>query len=54
MSQNRMLYIQNQTPPPSMHHKWKEFIDIVCKQPIEIHRGPTLDRKPLELKDKLF
>ena len=47
MSQNRMLYIQNQTPPPSMHHKWKEIIDVMCKQPIEIHRDQLLTKSPL-------
>ena len=27
---NRLLFIQFQTLPPSMHHKWKEIIDSVC------------------------
>jgi hypothetical protein len=28
---NKLLFIQIQTIPLSMHHKWKENIDIVCK-----------------------
>ena len=28
---NRLLFIQIQTLPPSMHHKWKESIDSACK-----------------------
>ena len=28
-----------------MHHKWKEIIDIVEKQPTENHRGLTPDVK---------
>ena len=31
MNWNRLPFIQVQTLPPSMHHKWKEIIDIVCK-----------------------
>ena len=27
----RLLFAQIQAPPPSMHHKWKEIIDIGCK-----------------------
>ena len=27
----RLLFVQIQTLPPSMHHMWKEIIDIVCK-----------------------
>ena len=28
---NRLLFVQIQTLPLSMHPKWKEIIDIVCK-----------------------
>jgi hypothetical protein len=32
MNRNRLLYfIQSQIFPPSMHYKWKEIIDIVCR-----------------------
>ena len=27
-----VLFIQIQTLPPSMHHKWKGIIDIACKE----------------------
>ena len=30
-NRNRLLFIQIQTIPPSMHQKWEETIDIVCK-----------------------
>jgi len=36
MNQKRLLFIQIQTLPPSMH-KWKVIIDMVCKK---------LDEKP--------
>jgi hypothetical protein len=29
---NRLLFVQIQTLPLSMHPKWKETIDVVCKQ----------------------
>ena len=35
MKWNRLLFIQIQTGLLSMHHKWKEIIDIVEKQPNE-------------------
>ena len=28
-----------QTPPPSMHHKWKENLDFVCKTTIGKSQG---------------
>ena len=35
MNQNRLLFIQIQTPPPIMHHhKWKDLKSYV-KQPME-------------------
>ena len=30
-NQNRLLFIRIQTLPPTIHHKWKESIDFVCK-----------------------
>jgi hypothetical protein len=37
INQNRLLFIQFQTLPPSMHHyKWKESIDSVSKTTNEI------------------
>ena len=29
MNQNMLLFIQIQTLPPSMHHKWKEIIETL-------------------------
>jgi hypothetical protein len=29
LDQNRLLQIQIQTLPTSMHHKWKEIVDFV-------------------------
>lgn len=46
MNQIIFLFIQIQSLPLSMHHKWNESIDIVCKQPMEYHRGP--DKKSLK------
>ena len=31
MKRNRLLLVEIQILPPSMHHKWQEIIDIVCK-----------------------
>ena len=31
MNQNRLLFIQTQTLPPHMHHKWKDINGILCK-----------------------
>ena len=28
----------------SMKHKWEEIIDIVCKQQIGNHKGPTSNK----------
>ena len=30
MNPNRLLFIQTQTLPLSIHHKWKDIMDIVC------------------------
>ena len=35
----------------SIHHKWKEIDDVVCKQPMENYRGPTPTKCPIDLKD---
>jgi hypothetical protein len=44
MNQNRLFFVQIQTLSSSMHHKWKEVIDLYAKQPKENHTGPTLDK----------
>jgi hypothetical protein len=44
MNQNKLLFIQIQTPPTpplSMHHKWKELLILYAQQPMKNHRGPT-------------
>ena len=46
-NQNRLPFIQIQTLPPSMHHKWKELIDIVCKTT----NGKFNSQRPIEFKD---
>ena len=52
MDPNRLLFIQIQTLPPSLHHTGKEAIGFcVKKPPIENHRGPTPDEEYLELRD---
>ena len=47
MNQIRLLFFQSQTLPPSMHHKWKEILDIVYN--IIGDQLPT--KSPIELKD---
>ena len=42
MNRNRLILIQIQTLPPSMHHKWKAAIEIVMKK---------TDEKSIESKD---
>jgi hypothetical protein len=43
---NTMLFfIQIQTLPPSMNHRWKYIIDIITIRPIENHIGPTPDKE---------
>lgn len=34
-----------------MHHKLKNYIDTVCKSPMEIHRNLLPTKCPVELKD---
>ena len=43
IEQNRLLIIYFQPLPPSIHHKWKEVLEVNfhAKQPMEVHRGPT-------------
>ena len=54
MNQNRLIFIQMQTLPPSMHHKWKLLI-WHAKQPIENHRGPAPNNNSnAQLKVKLM
>ena len=50
MNQNRLLFIQIQRQPLSMHHKWQQIIDFDAKQPLENLRGPTPVANPIELK----
>ena len=46
MNQNSLLFIQIRLPL-SMHHEWKEMIDVVCKttngKSMENQRGSILD-----------
>ena len=52
MNRNRLPFIQVQTLAPSMHHRWKEIIDIVCITTIAKFGGVLLPMKsPVELKD---
>ena len=44
MNQIRLLFVQIQTLSSSMHHKWKEVIDLYAKQPKENYTGPTSDK----------
>ena len=49
MTQTCLLLIQFQTLPPSIHHKWKEKIDIVFK----ITNGITEDHLSMKSSIKL-
>ena len=52
MNRNRLPFIQVQTLALSMHHRWKEMIDIVCITTIEKFGGVLLPMKiPVELKE---
>jgi hypothetical protein len=52
MKWNRLLYIQIQTLPPSLHHIWNKIMDIVSKTDNEKIIGDRLLLKgPIELKD---
>ena len=44
----RLLFAQIQAPPPSMHHKWKEIIDIGCKTSDE---NSLVTSSPVDLMD---
>ena len=35
MNWNMLLFVQIQTLPPRLHHKWKEIIEV-CKKPMKI------------------
>ena len=50
INQNKLLFIQIQTLSPSMHHKWKEIINLFSNQR-KIISGPTPNESPIELKD---
>jgi hypothetical protein len=45
MNRNRLLFIQIQTLPPSMHHKWKKLSIFYANEPVENHKGPMPDEK---------
>ena len=45
MNQYRLLLIQIQTLPLSMHHKWKEMIDFVYKTTNEKSKGGNSQQK---------
>jgi hypothetical protein len=45
MNQNRLLFVQIQILPPSMHQKRKESIDIVCKTTNRNSYGNNSQRK---------
>ena len=45
MKRNGLSFIQNYILPPSMHYKWKEISDSVCKESMENHSGSTPDGK---------
>ena len=51
MNQNRLLFVQIQTLPSSMHHKWKEVIDLYAKQPMGNYKGPIPDKTLDKWKD---
>ena len=51
MNQNRLLFIQIQALPPSMHHKWKEINDFVCKTTSRKSQETSPGETPIELKD---
>ena len=44
-TKNKLLSIQIETLPPSMHHMERNDWFCMPKQPMEIHRGPTPDEK---------
>ena len=51
MNQDRLLFVQIQSLPLNMHHKWKEMIDIVCKTTTETSEGNNFQWKvPLSLR----
>jgi hypothetical protein len=47
MNRNRFLFVQIQTLPPSMHHKWKEVTGFASKTTNGISEGITFEEKPL-------
>ena len=54
MNWNRLLFIQFQTLPLSMHHKWKEMFSIVYENNKWKIRGDQLSMKgPIELKNSI-
>ena len=50
MNRNRLLFIQVQTLPLSMHHKWKEIIDSVFKTT----SGYSLGTKSQRIQGKMY
>jgi hypothetical protein len=51
MNQNRLLFIQIQALPPSMHHKWTGINDFVCITTSRKSQGTNPGERTIELKD---
>ena len=57
MNQNMLVFIQMQTLPLNMRHKWKENIDIVYKTTNEKPFGkgdPTTDQKSSQVERRFL
>ena len=52
MNQNRLLFSQIQTLPPTKHGKWKEIFYFYRNQPVEIVGYWLPMKSPIELKGK--
>ena len=51
MNWNKLLSIQIQTLPPTVHHKWWETAHSVCKATNEKLQEPKFWKSPNELKN---
>ena len=51
MNQNRLLFMQIQTPPLSMHHKWNFFLICMQINQWKIIGDQLPSKTPIELKD---
>lgn len=54
MNRIRLLFIQMQMLHPSIHHKWKEIINGVCKQPMKITGSQILTKIQVFIKEELY